>query len=144
MAQQLFYEDVKEGMEILPRVVVCDTVSQAKWAGVNKDYSRYHYDKEYAVSIGLPNAIVNGTFKVAQLAQMLINWVGRGGTVSKLSWQLRKMDIVNDTMTFKGTISKCVKKDGEHLVECEVWGENPKGERTVFGTALVTLPSRSR
>jgi hypothetical protein len=143
MAQQLFYEDVKEGMEISQREVVCDIVSQVKWAGVNKDYSRYHYDKEYAVGIKLPNAIVNGRFKLGQITQMLADWGGSG--LRKVTLQYRGMDIVGDTMTCRGIVRKCIKRDHEHLVECEVWTESAKkGEKTVVGTAVISLPSRSR
>ena len=140
MAQQVFYKDVKEGMEIPQLVVNCDLISQVKWAGANKDYAQYHLDREYARSIKLPDAIVNGRFKVVLLYKLLESWVGDGGTVKKLSCQLRGMDIVGDPVKFKGTVTKCAEMGD---VECEVWTENPKGERTVRGTAIVALPPRS-
>ena len=31
---------------------------------------------------------------------------------------------------------------GEHLVDLEIWTENPQGQRTTPGTATVALPSR--
>ena len=30
----------------------------------------------------------------------------------------------------------------EHLVDCEIWLENAKGEKTTIGSATVMLPSR--
>ena len=143
MVQQVFYEDVKEGMEIPQLVVNCNLISQAKWASVNKDYAQYHLDREYARSIKLPDAIVNGRFKVILLFKMLADWVGDGGTVRKLSCQHRGMDIVGDPVTFKGVVIKCIEMGDEHCIECEVWTENPKGERTIRGTAIVALPLRS-
>jgi len=141
MVQEVFYEDVREGTEIPQLAVVCDVVSQVKWAGVNKDYAPYHFEKEYALSIGLPNSIVNGSFKVALLFKMLKSWVGDGGTVKKLSCQHRGIDIVGDTVKFKGIVKQLM---GRGDVECEVWAENPKGERTVRGTAIVALPLRAK
>jgi len=32
--------------------------------------------------------------------------------------------------------------DGEYLVDCEIWLENAKGEKTTIGSATVMLPSR--
>ena len=33
-------------------------------------------------------------------------------------------------------------QDGQRLVECEVWIENSRGEKTSSGRAVVSLPSR--
>ena len=33
--------------------------------------------------------------------------------------------------------------DGEHCVECDIWVENPRAEKTVVGTAIVTMPART-
>ena len=137
--QQLFYEDVKENTEIPELVVVCNTLSQVKWAGINKDYDPEHYNKEYALSIGLPNCIVNGVNKLVLFARMLMNWTGDKESIKKLSCQHRGMDIVGDAVTFKGITKKCVREVNENLVECEVWAENPKGEKTSLGTAVVAL-----
>ena len=34
-------------------------------------------------------------------------------------------------------------EDGEHRVECNIWAENPKGEKTASGMAIAIMPSRS-
>jgi hypothetical protein len=53
------------------------------------------------------------------------------------------MDVPGDTLTCKGKVVKKYVEGDEHCVECEVWVENSKGERTTPGTAVVVLPSRS-
>src|SRR3989304_1386185 len=114
MTTQIYFEDVKEGMQIPPRTILCDTVSQVKWATANKDYSRYHYDKEYAISIKLPDAIVNGRYKVAQITQTLTNWAGIKA-LRKITLQYKGVDIVGEKMTFGGKVSRCFEKDGKYL-----------------------------
>ncbi|MFC1929383.1 MaoC/PaaZ C-terminal domain-containing protein [Chloroflexota bacterium] len=144
VGNQLCYEDVKENMEIPQLEVLCDSLSQVKWAGVNKDYDPEHYDKDYASSLGLSNCIVNGQFKTSLLTRMLLDWIGNDGSIQKLSCQHKKMDMVGEVITFKGVVKGRIQEGEDYLVDCEIWAENPKGEKTVLGSAVVALPSRSR
>jgi hypothetical protein len=41
-------------------------------------------------------------------------------------------------------VIKKYEEGGEHLVECEIWVENGKGEKTTPGSALVALPTRKK
>ena len=50
------------------------------------------------------------------------------------------MDVPGDTLVCKGTVTRKYVQDGEHLVDCDVWLENGKGENTTRGTATVRLP----
>ena len=52
------------------------------------------------------------------------------------------MDIPGDALTCKGTVTKKYVEGDEHLVACDIWLENSKGEKTTPGTAVVALPSR--
>jgi hypothetical protein len=40
-------------------------------------------------------------------------------------------------------VLRTYREGGEHLVECEVYGVNQRGERNCMGMAVVALPSRS-
>ena len=42
-----------------------------------------------------------------------------------------------------GDLAWIVCHDKQHLVECEIWGENKDGDRLAVGGATVILPSRS-
>ena len=35
-------------------------------------------------------------------------------------------------------------EEGKNLARVEIWAENPQGEKTVTGTAVVMLPSRGQ
>lgn len=142
MEELLYYEDVKVGMEIPKLVVHSNILSQVKWAGVNRDYDPEHYDREYALSIGLTAPIVNGVFKLVSFARLLINWTGNAGSIRKLDCRYIGMDIVGDTMTLKGVVKQCAMNAAANLVECQVWVENIDGEKTTLGTTVVDLPSR--
>jgi acyl dehydratase len=143
MAKQVYYEDVEEGKEI-PQLVKNPTTQQlVKWAGASGDYYQIHYDKDFALAAGLPGVIVHGRLKSSFLGQLMSDWVGEEGWVKKISVQHRGMDFPGEQLTCKGTVTKKYIQDGEHIVELEVWTENPRGEKTAPATATVLLPSRA-
>lgn len=142
MGQTPYWEDVSEGMEI-PSLEKKPTTRQlVQYAGASGDFYEIHYDKDFAVASGLPGPILHGALKSAFLAQLITDWIGEQGTLKKLSCQYRGMDVPGDTITCKGTVSKKYIEDGRHMVDCEIWLENSKGERTTPGRATVIVPSR--
>jgi len=143
MPKELTYEDIEIGMELLPLVKETSSRMSAEWAGASGDYDPIHYDNEYARLRRFPSAIVNGRLKVAWLIQMMTNWIGDEGVLRKLGCQHRGVDIIGQPVKCKGRVTKKYVHDGEHLVECEIWTENPKGEKTAPGEATVVLPSRT-
>jgi len=139
---QVFWEDVKVGMEI-PALVKKPTTQQlVRWAGASGDFYQIHYDKDFALGNNLPGVIVHGALKSAWLGQLLGDWVGLKGFVKKFSCSYRGMDVPGDTLTLKGTVTGKRVEGGERLVELDIWMENGKGEKTTPGQAMVALPSR--
>ena len=49
--------------------------------------------------------------------------------------------MVGDLATCRGTVTVKALQPSPR-VQCEIWAENQRGERTAFGTATVELPSR--
>ena len=143
MGEQLYFEDVQEGMEIPSLVKNTTTQQLVKYAGASGDYYQIHYDKDFAISNNLPGVILHGALKNAYLAQLMTDWIGEHGWLRKLGVQYRGMDVPDDTITGKGKVTKKYVEEGQHLVECEIWLENGKGEKTTPGSATVALPSRS-
>jgi len=47
-----------------------------------------------------------------------------------------------ETWWCKGTVTKAYAEGNEHCVDCDIWAENGKGEKTTTGSATVVLPSR--
>ncbi len=142
MSEQLYFEDVEEGME-LPTVEKNPTTQQlVKYAGASGDYYQIHYDLEFAKANGLPNVILHGALKNAFLGHLMTNWVGEHGMLRKLSAQYRGMDVPGTPIYAKGVVTKKYVENGENLVECDIWLENHKGEKTTPGSALVALPAK--
>jgi len=142
MSKQRFYEDVDIGSEI-PQLVKQPTTRQiVQWCGATGDYYEIHYDKDFALSQGLPGPIVNGLLIAAFLGQLMTDWIGDDGSLKKLSCSYRGMLLPGEDVFCRGRVTKKYIQNGEHYLESEIWAENQKGEKMAPGTALVTLPSR--
>ena len=143
MSEQVYFEDVQEGMA-LPTLEKNPTTQQlVKYAGASGDYYEIHYDLEYARANGLPNVILHGALKNAFLGQLMTEWIGEGGTLRKLSAQYRGMDVPGTPVYIKGSIRRKYVEDGEHLVECDLWLEDHEGQKSTIGSAVAELPSRA-
>ncbi len=142
MTRPLYYEDVTIGNEI-PSLVKQPTTRQlVMWAGASGDYYEIHYDKDFARRQGLPGIIAHGQLVYSFLGQLLTDWIGKQGFLRKLNCSYRGMNFPGEALTCKGKVTNKYVKDGEYCLECSVWTENSKGEKTVTGTAVVILPTK--
>ncbi|MDN5346515.1 MAG: hypothetical protein PWP65_79 [Clostridia bacterium] len=143
MLPQLYFEDVKEGMEIpCLEVGPITTEHLVRWACAAGDYNPIHYDQEFARSQGLPTVIVHGPFKLSLLARMLLAWGGPNSFLRRISCRYTAIDVPGNTLFCRGRVKARRVLGQEKLVDCEIWMENQKGEVTVKGEATIILPSR--
>lgn len=142
MTEQLYCQDVEVGGEI-PALTKKPTACQLlMWAGASGDLNPIHYDEEYARKRGLPGIVVHGQLIGCFLGQMVTDWIGGRGRLQKLSISYRGLNIPGDTLTCRGVVVKKYDEKGSCCVTAKIWAENPKGEKTVSGTATVVLPAR--
>lgn len=143
MGQQIYFEDVSEGMELPVEVREPTTRQLVQYAGASGDFYEIHYDKPYAESIGLPGIIIHGALKNAMLGSYVTTWAGPGGTLRRLTCQYRGMDFPGEPITAKGHVTRVYREGEQNLVDCTIWLENPEGQQTTPGTATVALPARN-
>jgi len=138
MKSQLFFENVEVGVEI-PALLKKPTTQQlVMWAGASGDYNPIHYDKDFAQSRGLPGVVVHGQLSTAFLCQMLSDWYGKKGNLKKLNVSYKGLNFPGETLACRGVV-KGKSQASENLVTLDVWVENQRGEKTVVGTAVVSL-----
>jgi acyl dehydratase len=154
MTEQIYYEDVEVGSEITPLAKIATTRMLVQWAGATGDFNPLHYEDDFATTMGVGAPIVHGALKRAWLGQLMTDWIGGEGRLKKMSCQYRGMDyprkmktidapLDGETWWCRGKVTGKYEDAGDHMVECEIWVENGKGERTTPGSALVALPTRS-
>ena len=143
MAEQVYYEDIEAGSEIPALVKRPDTMQLVKFAGASGDYYQIHYDKDFALASGLPGVIVHGWLTLSFLGQVLTDWLGEKGTPVELNGSYRGVKLVPAGIICGGKVTRKYEEDGRQLARVEIWAENPRGEKTVTGQAVVALPSRA-
>ena len=143
MAEQIYYEDVTVDSEIRSLIKRPTTRQLVMWAGASGDYNPIPYDKDFAQSKGLDGVIVHGQLVASFLGQLITDWIGgEQGSLRKLTCNYRNMNFPGEAITCQGKVSKKYIENGEHYLECHIWAENARGEKTVTGKALVSLPAR--
>jgi acyl dehydratase len=143
MPAPIYFEDVEVGAEVTPLEKTPTTQQLVRYAGASGDFNPIHYDKDHAIASKLPGVIVHGALKNAFLGQLMTDFAGEQGWLRKLSVQYRGMDVPGVKVTARGNVTAKRVEGSEHLVDCEIWLENEKGEKTTPGRATVILPSRA-
>jgi len=154
-ANPLYYEDVSVGDEIpalVRKLTIPQIVATADVAARTSNRLPYtmpgpgcywHYAMGESWKMrGLPAPMDEGPIRAAQPSQLMTDWIGDDGWLSKLSFQVRRPIYAGDTTTWTGKVINKYTKDGEHLVECEISAENQRGQISTKGNAVVILPSR--
>jgi len=141
MPKQVFYEDVEVGQDIPPLIKHPTSRQLVMWAGATEDFYELHYDKDWADSRKM-RIILHGRLKAAFMGQLMTDWIGDEGELKKITVSYRGMDYPGEDLTCKGKVTGKRTEGDKHLVECAIWTENPKGENTTQGTAIVDLPSK--
>ncbi len=112
--------------------------------GVPDVPERVHWDPDFARDVGVPGAYDYGPQRIAWFGHMMTNWIGDDGFLRLLDVQVRRFNLIGDTTWVRGTVTDTFEQDGEHVVACDVWAENQRGETTALGKAEALLPSRTR
>jgi acyl dehydratase len=144
MADQNFFEDVKEGQELPELTISPDKQQLVKFAAGSGDFNPLHFDENFPMmkAMGLSENIVHGRFKYAQVGRAVFAFAGYKGRVKQFGVSYRGMDLLNKKITVKGVVSGKRQEGGENLVDLEVWTEDADGKKTTPGRATVALPSR--
>jgi hydroxyacyl-ACP dehydratase HTD2-like protein with hotdog domain len=124
---------VEVGMEI-PELVKDPTTQQlARYAGASGDFYQIHFDKDFALAVGLPGVILHGLLKTAFLGQLVTDWVGEEGIMTDLQVTYRGLDFPGRPYRCRGVVRSV---EGA-TIGLDVWGEDSAGNRTTIGTATV-------
>ena len=112
--------------------------------GVPDTPEAVHWDNDLARSIGAPGPYDFGPQRVAWLGNLMTNWMGDDGFLKRIRAEVRRFNLVGDVTWCKGNVTKKRIEGNERLVDCDIWGENQRGEKTIIGEATVILPSKAK
>jgi acyl dehydratase len=124
--------------EELPDLIKHPTTRQlVQYAGAQGDFYEIHYDQDFARGVGLPGVILHGLLKAAFLGQLVTDWLGERGTLKSFEVSYRGVDVPGKPYRCRGKVTGV----SGLRAELEIWGEDPDGNRTTVGTAVVEMNS---
>ncbi len=139
---QLHWEDVEVGAELGGFEIEINPRRAYLQISGSQDWYPIHHDPTFARKAGHQDIFMNTGFIQAALVRVITDWMGDDGFLRKLYFEMRRQQRPGDTMVCKGKVTDRYRKDGEGLVELEVWAENAREGVTTPGRALVALPLR--
>ena len=138
----LLFENANVGDEIVALRKEITLPGMVFYGAATWDFNRSHYDHEYLQKRGFSRPFVDGQMLGAFLAQMLADWTGDPGVISKLGFRFRYFAYPGDVLTCRGRVTSKSSQEGQNLVECELWVENQEGTLVIYpGHATLRLPS---
>jgi acyl dehydratase len=117
------------------------TAHVMRWSSAMENWHKIHYDWRYATEHdGLPDVLINGSWKQHVLAQVLVDWVGETGWLWKMNFQYRGMNIPGDTLSAWGRVTGKSQRGDYGVIELEIGLKDQNGKEGSPGTAVVVLP----
>jgi acyl dehydratase len=143
--KQIYFEDIAESAVLPPLVKNVTLFTILKWGAALNDYGPHHFDYKFATEfLGLPDVIAHGPFNTAILAQLVTNYIGAEGWLTKHYAEMRGNVFPGDTITYRGHVVDKYTMDGRGIVELESWAENQHGRRVTLGRSTAELPLRDK
>jgi acyl dehydratase len=144
MMEARSFEDFAVGQAIGPlhkgRIT---TAHIMRWSASVENWHRIHYDKAFATGHdGLPDVVINGSWKQHILVQLMKDALGPRGWLWKIKFRYRKLDVAGESITAVGEVTEAVERDGLGFVTCRIRLDVDQGGLSTDGWALGVLPLR--
>jgi len=135
----LRYGNVNEGDKIPPITVVISREKLNAYCKVTKEIVPIHFDEKVARALGFKTVVVQGVFSFSFIPKMLTEWIGNPTCIKEIEVSFIAPLYPEENVTFTGKILRKYEKDGERLLECEIWAEKENGEKIIDGTAVISI-----
>jgi acyl dehydratase len=140
----LTYEDVEIGHSLAPIKKGPMTTSHImRWSSAMENWHRIHYDWRFATQHdGLPDVLVNGSWKKHVLVQLLKDGLGPTGWLWKLRFRYKGMDIAGDTIFGRAEVAAKQRAGDFGFLTLSVDLHNQRDVVSTVGTAIGVVPLR--
>ena len=148
--ESLDWDGVSEGAEIGPFIKHTTTQDLVKYAGASRDFSEIHYDKDFALGVGLPGVILHGALKAAYLGQTDDRLARRSQRAQVAAMPAPRHGLPVGVGHLPGArVARKYVEDGQSLADCEISIENTQRTNNSPGpghhipTVIMTTPTDS-
>lgn len=135
--EKLNWEKITTTTQI-PELIVCPDHKQIfMFSAVTWNRHHIHYNKNAAVSEGLPDVVVQRALIGNFLARLITGWVGNNAELRELEWKVTRSALPGKNIFCRGKIKE--KIDSEKYLICELTATNENGELIASGDAKVVF-----
>jgi acyl dehydratase len=122
---------------------VISTAHIMRWSAAVENWHRIHYDHPFATGHdGLPNVLINGSWKQHVLVQLVKDSLGPGGWTWKLKFRYKKMDVAGDALRAVADVVAKQELSGLGFVTLRITLLNQSDEVSTAGHAIGVMPLR--
>ena len=114
-----------------------------KKTGAKESAGRGHLETSTGKDVGMGGAYDVGPQRIAWCQHMLTNWIGDHGFLHTLDVNVRKPNLVGDTLWWTGEVLSKNVREGYGVIEFSVRAVNQRGKLSADGTASAVLPRRN-
>jgi acyl dehydratase len=90
------YDDVQVGDQLPPRTVEVRRESLVRYAGASGDFNPIHWNRRFALEVGLPDVIAHGMLTMGTAVESVTAWAGDPGAVIAYGVRFTKPVVVPD------------------------------------------------
>jgi hydroxyacyl-ACP dehydratase HTD2-like protein with hotdog domain len=137
--EKLRWEKVTTTTQI-PELIVCPDHTQIfMFSAATWNRHHIHYNKDAAVSEGLPDIVVQRALIGNFLARLITGWIGDSAELRKLTWKVTRSAMPGKNIVCRGKIKEIIdSEDGKYLI-CELAATDQNNELIASGDATVVF-----
>jgi hydroxyacyl-ACP dehydratase HTD2-like protein with hotdog domain len=136
---KLRWKDISVTTQI-PELTVCPDHAQLfMFSAITWNRHPIHYNKDAAISEGLPDIVVQRALIGNFLARFITDWVGDQAELRKLAWKVTRSALAGKDIVCRGRIREKKDSEEEKCLICEVTASTEKGELIASGEATVVF-----
>ena len=139
---QVYFEDVEPGDQIGPLVKQPGTEETRAFAELSRLSGRF-VSSDGARQEGADRMLVSSWQSMGYLAQLITDWMGEKGFLSKYNVFFRRRVEPDDRLECQAVITDTQTKGERGVVTLDAFIVNQRGERPLQATVEVTLPLKS-
>ena len=139
---QVYFEDVEPGDEVGPLVKQPSVEETRAFAELSRLSGRF-VSRDGAEREGADKMLVSSWQSMGYLAQLLTDWMGEKGVLSRYNVIFRRRVEPEDRLECQAVVTDTQAEADRGVVTLDAFVVNQRGERPLQATAEVVLPLRS-
>jgi acyl dehydratase len=113
-------------------------VDAVRWAGVQENIERVHFDREFVRENSRLNSfIASGGYRQALLCKALTDRIGPSGRLLRLRVRHTAPTVEGDMLRYSARITETGAHADGFTITCEIEGKNQRDEQVLVGSCVV-------